>query len=456
MMKADDQHLMPLRLFNVKKWIKNSRIVFKKADDWNFCIVSHTWGNVTAWRIRDTTIDVTAFSSLDLTIASKCIYDMGYKWAWIDNICIDQNSKSELQREITHMGEYYENACICLIFTGGLYNIGNVINDDYSAPRWHHRIWTLQEVVLSKNKVYICKGKEPQSKFVHKKWNYKGQHYFVIRHRYFEDSVIDAAYDIQKHVNNNEPVPGNTIQNMLDMFNYVNTQDWNIPNVIRECGRREATKEEDVIYGILGLLKVTNIAIERDISKTEALLKLIQSVPEESRALFMICEWNNNAIPEFSHAAWGLDVDECIANAYISDGSMYVKTQCIDILSIYTFTSNVVQAGSEGTPRSSLQEMKLTTHNGEVVTSFGRVPNDVNDCTLVLIGSTSKSWAVQALKTENVGICVVVTMNANVAYKVGLLIIGNDELKWAETKTAVAYKLNTLHTTLNSSVQATR
>lgn len=116
----------------------------------------------------------------------------------------------------------------------------------------------------------------------------------------------------------------------------------------------------------------------------------------------------------------------------------------------------VAKIGSKGTPRSSLQEMKLTTHNGEVVTSFGRVPNHVNDCTLILIGTTSKDWAVQALKTENVGICVVVTMNANVAYKVGLLIIGSDELKWAETKTAVAYKLNTLHTTPNSSVQATR
>ena len=87
---------MPLRLFNVKEWLSSNSLVFKKADDWDFCIVSHTWEFMC--NISHKSMEVSAFKRNDLTTAAKCINRVGFEWCWVDNICIDQDSMEEKQR----------------------------------------------------------------------------------------------------------------------------------------------------------------------------------------------------------------------------------------------------------------------------------------------------------------------------------------------------------------------
>ncbi len=245
----------------------------------------------------------------------------------------------------------------------------------------------------------------------------------------FEDAVVYEAYYIQKK--SGIAVPGNVIHRIFNMFNYIKIQDWTLPNVIRECADRKASKEEDVVYGILGLLNIDNIEVKYNIGTKSALLKLARAIPTDKMALLIICEWNRNVIPQLSNAAWGLDVDECVADANISEkNSMHITAGCIDILSAKIFTSNTIQAGKTGTARSSLQEITLETHDEKGVTCFGRIPSSVNACTLILIGTTRKSWATEALNAVNVGICVVVTKEEEHIQKEGLVVVGMDNIKF--------------------------
>jgi hypothetical protein len=39
-----------------------------------------------------------------------------YEWIWIDSLCIDQPSSSELQEAINSMWSWYKNACICYVY----------------------------------------------------------------------------------------------------------------------------------------------------------------------------------------------------------------------------------------------------------------------------------------------------------------------------------------------------
>lgn len=267
----------PLRLFSVTDWLDNETVIFKKPDNWHFCIISHTWGeNIPEWNLEFNSynIIIKAFKKNDLTIAAKCIKKLNFEWLWIDNICIDQNSTSEKQREIIRMGYYYSRAKICLIFTQGLYNIGDFLNTDHSIPRWYTRIWTLQEAVRSTNKFYLHKVDKNDNvkhnaklqKIIDNKKNVKHEDnldieikiewidnndkYFVIEHKYIKKAIEVAAYRIQEN-NNNIPVPAKIIHIIKEMLDYTNTVEWTIPNIIRECGKRKATKEEDVVYGIL-------------------------------------------------------------------------------------------------------------------------------------------------------------------------------------------------------------
>lgn len=226
------------------------------------------------------------------------------------------------------------------------------------------------------------------------------------------------------------------------MFDYIRIPNWTIPNVIRECGRRKATKQEDIVYGVLGLLEPNNMEIEYEIGRKDALLKLIEAMSTDKRALFMICEWTKNAIPEFSDAAWGLNVDDdkCTATACIYDGSMHVTTQCADIKSISVCNSNVIDAGNNANnPRSSLQKMELTMHDGTDITGFGRIPYSETTCKLLLIGNTKESWAIKALNAENVGICVMVTTREYPNIKQGLVVVNTEKITWTKEEIAVKY-----------------
>lgn len=449
---------LPIRLFSVKKWIKDRILVFKHADDWNFCIISHTWGDVDPWTFEcnGKEMKVTAFTKEHLTIASKCIKKLCFDWAWIDNICIDQSSAKEKQHEIQLMGHYYKNAKKCMIFTGGLHNIGDIIYENYSIPKWHCRIWTLQESLLSKDPVYLYKVDDIKKITVPtrlnklagrhikvlKYWLLSDQYYFIIPHSSIENAISSSLDRIYAGTS----IPTDKAKSIRNTLTSIKNNDWALPNIIRECGRRSTTKEEDIVYGILGLLKIENIAIEYEIGKERALLKLTEALHENIRPLLMICDFTHNAIPDFSYAsipyaAWGLNVDNCLASAHVLNKCMHTTANCADVSLERTGAGHNIRTGKIDEPSWPLEPLKVTTQNS-TITCFGMMlklkNNTIQKYTLILIGTNNKDWATNALGVKNVGICVAVNGCIDVKHKRGLLIVDIDKLEWTNQTIAVS------------------
>jgi hypothetical protein len=457
---------MPLRLFNVREWLSGNTLVFKPASDWNFCIVSHTWGTFPAWTfvcdLSGKNMEVSAFRKTDLTTAAKCIYKVGYEWCWIDNICIDQNSIEEKQREITSMGLYYRSAMKCLVFTGGLHNVGEIVYNNYTVPRWHNRVWTLQEAVLSKDAAYVYrvdnisnlttptrlnKMRERQIK-ISCSWADDGKHYLIID----KDNVYDAVSSMLDIIYEKTKLPlsvnkGKVLRSTLTSLK---TDHWDLLNAIRESGGRDTSKDEDVVYGILGLLNITNIEIEYGIGKHNASLKLAEALPKSYIPMLMMCDFTYNAIPDFSvdsrrYAAWGLDVDACTANATIFDDRMHVTTMCSRVsLERKGIGSTVRAGGANGGERPSwpLEPIEATKNNSIVSACFGvmlKLANNTKaDYDLLLIGENNKDWAKNALSANKAAICVAVKSCVNgIKYKRGIVVVDMDKVIWTKETHAV-------------------
>ena len=457
--------MMPLILFNVKEWLSSKTLVLESAKDWNFCIVSHVWGRCHAWKTKCSTskkvIEVTAFSKKDLTRAAHCIDKLGFEWSWIDTICIDQNSIEEKQREIKKMGFYYANAKQCIIFTGGLYNVGNLLYDDYNVPKWHTRIWTLQETVLSPNAVYLYKVDDIttitnptrlnklRGRYVDisDSWIHKKQTYFFVHHSSIKkalESTLDIIHETTKKCITVSQ--GSIVRNTLT---HMNTDDWTLQNVLRECGRRNSTKQEDIVYGVLGLLDrdpdlhrdILNVPIDYNIGIRDAMLRLAQTLPNNKIALLMTCDFTHSAIPDFAstsgrYAAWGLNVDDdCIATARISDNCIHVQTQCTNVSLERTGSGSTINTDKENKPRFPLEQITLTKNAHNNIACFGIMLGFKNNVrknyTLMLIGTTKEKWATTALQAENVGICVVVNADTGSnTHKEGLVIIDHSKFEW--------------------------
>ncbi|KAG2119604.1 heterokaryon incompatibility protein-domain-containing protein [Suillus discolor] len=69
--------------------------------------------------------------------------DLGYRWAWSDTCCIDQNNNVELQRSVNSMFVWYHQSALTIVYLSDVSpsaEWGALANSD-----WNTRGWTVQE-----------------------------------------------------------------------------------------------------------------------------------------------------------------------------------------------------------------------------------------------------------------------------------------------------------------------
>ncbi|KAF9479110.1 hypothetical protein BDN70DRAFT_807547, partial [Pholiota conissans] len=66
-------------------------------------------------------------------------------FAWMDTICINKDSTSELEESIRSMYRWYRNSSICIVYLSQTTSLEDLTND-----RWFTRGWTLQELLAPK------------------------------------------------------------------------------------------------------------------------------------------------------------------------------------------------------------------------------------------------------------------------------------------------------------------
>lgn len=173
----------------------------------------------------------TAASARKIIDACRMAKSHGYKWLWLDTVCIKKSDSSETALAINSMFKWYQEAEVCYAYLQdvewtGLYAARpDMFNQDSASgvkSRWFTRGWTLQELLAPKS-----------MEFYDKEWRPMGTR--------------------------------SDLSNFLAEPAGVDKQYLNDPAAVRQAcvamkmswmAGRNTTKVEDIAYGLLGLLDV--------------------------------------------------------------------------------------------------------------------------------------------------------------------------------------------------------
>ena len=159
-------------------------------------------------------------------------------YAWIDTICIDQNSSSDKSEAINAMYRYYQDAKICFTHLFDVDGHGITLTDfnpnkpdtddmkavrkEFNNARWFKRGWTLQELLAP-----------PRLWFYDKNWNWLGS----------RDELCNTIADITR-------IEPGVLQDAQRMWacSIAKRMSW--------AAGRETRRQEDKAYSLLGIFGV--------------------------------------------------------------------------------------------------------------------------------------------------------------------------------------------------------
>ncbi|KAI0191471.1 heterokaryon incompatibility protein-domain-containing protein [Xylaria flabelliformis] len=224
----------------------------------SYAILSHTWrgdhGNheVTfadferlATELPGIEVNMEYFSSLyenkyphldKILGACRIARTFNLEYLWVDTCCIDKSRSAELDESINSMFSWYEGAEVCLVYLEDYMSIDKryIDTDAFRQCRWFKRVWTLQEL-LAPQTVY----------FYDKSWDIIGDKPYL---RALLSDVTHVETDfLEKRVS-------------LQTASVAKRMSW--------AAGREATREEDKAYSLLGIFGVNMPLIYGERSKS--------------------------------------------------------------------------------------------------------------------------------------------------------------------------------------------
>lgn len=295
-----------------------------KPENWEFAAISHCWLQNDPWTAIEKRpypaagrMTVTAVKKISLLALARLCLSIGIKYFWLDCVCIDQKSNLEQAREILNMGKYYSMAAKTLIFPYGVDNVGPPLTPEGEAPVWHSRAWTLQEEAMAGEKATFvlyfseAEGVGFDCKHDGMALNVNGneeriQHFGSFVPDQEQDSHIMKPKRYLHLVPKSRWVDCRTVyacrarsfgeqarENALRVVGVDASQrSWTLWSALREMYRRDASREEDMVYGVLGLLGISlsPSSIRYGIHLRGALTLLVEAVHVDQRLLLTVIE----------------------------------------------------------------------------------------------------------------------------------------------------------------------
>lgn len=195
-----------------------------------YAILSHTWlqgkpGEITYTDWNDQNFDKSSAGYAKITSFCRvAATEYGQTLGWMDTLCIDKNSSSELDESIRSMNAWYQCAVVCVAYLAE-----TRFMEDIHKDRWFTRGWTLQELIAP-----------PFLKFYSVNWTklHPGQN-------------SDKAYNLTLH----EIHKATTITTS----ELVSQKLWDIPisRRMQWAAQRHVTREEDSAYSLMGIFDVS-------------------------------------------------------------------------------------------------------------------------------------------------------------------------------------------------------
>ena len=189
----------------------------------------------------------------------------GYRWAWSDTCCIDQDTSTVLSQSLTSMYSWYEEAAETLVYLADVLSSSEL--GDLTKSRWMTRAWTLQELLASKI-----------IRFYDREWKL----YLNDMHANHKDSPA-----IKQELARAMRVAPETITSFRP-------DDLGVREKLRLASTRNATVVEDIAYSLIGIFS-SDIAPRYGLGKT-ALGQLLENIVARSGDVTVIA-WTGKSLP---------------------------------------------------------------------------------------------------------------------------------------------------------------
>ncbi|KAF9482060.1 hypothetical protein BDN70DRAFT_853982 [Pholiota conissans] len=233
--------------------------------DVTYAILSHTW-------LRSAPGEVTYgdwfkghFDDNDpgyQKLVNFCIIawrDHKLTFGWMDTICINKESSSELDESIRSMYNWYERAGVCIVYLADTEKLS-----DISIDRWFTRGWTLQEMLSPK-----------LLKFYNSNWD-----------QFMPDSNNDKWC-----------ADGSEIMEQIKRATTISREELNdldklsLSRRMQLAATREVTREEDTAYSLMGIFSVSISTAYGEGGETAFLRLLREILGSHSDRIFDLFNW---------------------------------------------------------------------------------------------------------------------------------------------------------------------
>ncbi|KAF9473838.1 hypothetical protein BDN70DRAFT_937130 [Pholiota conissans] len=194
-----------------------------------YAILSHTWlrsepGEITydLWCKRDFDLLHPGYRKL-VQFSKAALENHRMSFGWMDTVCIDKSSSSELDESIRSMYRWYKNSSVCITYLAESLSIADMAND-----LWFTRGWTLQELIAPCN-----------LKFYDRNWNQLTSSSNDKCHKGVQEQ-IELATSITEY-----ELGGNYTSNLP------------ISRRMEWAATRCVTRGEDIAYSLMGIFNVS-------------------------------------------------------------------------------------------------------------------------------------------------------------------------------------------------------
>ncbi|TFK33369.1 hypothetical protein BDQ12DRAFT_738797 [Crucibulum laeve] len=193
--------------------------------------------------------------------------------AWMDTICINKDSTSELDESIRSMYRWYNDSYICIAYLLNTTSLEDMPND-----RWFTRGWTLQELLAP-----------ARLKFYNKNWELLTQDENDKPHTYGSSSTIHTTIEKATGITPRE-------------LQYFKPGVDDIAMRMVWAAHRTTTRGEDRVYSLLGVFSVSfPIAYGEGVER--AFFRLIEAILHSFRNVLGVLNWASRPLSHSIHSS---------------------------------------------------------------------------------------------------------------------------------------------------------
>lgn len=226
-----------------------------------YAILSHTWlrstsGEVTYNDFNTGTLHTDGPGYQKLVNFCKAVWtEHRLAFGWMDTVCINKESSSELDESIRSMYNWYSRAAVCIVYLAETETLSGMHSDP-----WFTRGWTLQELVAPR-----------LIKFYNSDWN----------------RLVDTSDNDKKDTAIVTQIEQATTisQDELDDIHGAR-----ISRRMQLAATREVTREEDTSYSLMGIFNIS-ISTAYGEGAPRAFSRLLQEILVSSTDVLEILDW---------------------------------------------------------------------------------------------------------------------------------------------------------------------